>query len=199
MSQASTIKPIALNTPSVFAALKQRDEAEKQQLISEQEEKAVYLRHTLKNHIPAFIDLINKAFQANKGELGSNSDNGKYAEYRLQLGALEKERISKVGLLCILGKVYAEFKNAGWKKFSISFSASEMDHTYERDMYGNALNVFTVEVRVFETFDPHDGVHVTDYGCRDRTHRSRDLLKRFYRLADIPEIDTLSYKQLYQH
>lgn len=197
MSQASTIKPIALNTPSVFAALKQRDEAEKQQLISEKEEKVVYLRHTLKNHIPTFIDLINNAFQGKKGKLGSNSDNGNYAEYQLQLGALSKERISKMALLCILGKVYAEFKNAGWKKFSISFSASELDESYDHRISGDGMYYFTVEVRVFETFEPYDGVHVTDYGHRDSCRRSQNLLKRFYRLEEIPEIDTLNFEQLY--
>lgn len=196
MSQS--VKPIQINSSSVFAELRRRDEAEKQQLISNQEEKAAYLRHTLKNHIPAFIDLINKAFQANKGELRSDSDNGTYIEYRLELGDLYKERISKMAMLCILGKVYAEFKNAGWKKFSIFFSVSEMDHTYDREEYGDALNTFTVEFRIFETSEPYDGVNIKDYGNNDGFRNSKNILKGFYRLEDIPEIDSLSYKQLYQ-
>lgn len=202
MSQANYgIKPIALNTSSVFDAIKNRDEQKKQDELKKQEEKTVYMRKALQEHIPLFIGLINVAVNDNKGEIGSNSDNGKFVEYKLTLGALDQERISKYGMLAILGKVYAEFKNAGWKKFSISFTASELDHSYPCDMYGDALNYFTVSVRAFETFEPYDGVHVTDYGSRDESRSgrsSRGGLKRFYRLGEIPEFDSLTYDQLYQ-
>lgn len=202
MSQANYgIKPIIFDTSSIFEAVKNRDEQKKQDELKKQEEKAAYMRKVLQAHIPLFIGLINVAVNDNKGEIGSNSDNGKYVEYKLSLGALDRERISKFGMLAILGKVYAEFKNAGWKKFSISFTASELDHTHDRMMYGDALNYFTVHVRAYETFEPYDGVHVTDYGSRDEcrsSRSSRGSLKGFYRLEDVPEFDSLTYSQLYQ-
>lgn len=193
------IKPIQFSASSVFAGVKERDEIEKQQLISKEEEKAVYLRNTLKTYIPEFIELINRAVTNKKGKLGSNSDNGEYVTYQLELGKLSNKLISKLGLLYILGKVYTEFKNAGWNNFSIWFSASELDYGFDRYIYGDALYYFVVEVRVFKTFEPHDGVHVTDYGPKDKYISRSGCLKSFYRLEEIPDIDTLNYIQLARH
>lgn len=205
--KANSVLPITVRVSGLFEHARHHVENEKQKELAMQEEKSATAKQLLKNCIPKIIEAANNVISNGKGELGDNADNAKFVEYQLQLGKLDNMRISKVGMLCILGKAVQEFKKAGWENFAVSFTASQLDHSHDRRIYGDALNFFTVRIRFYETPISYDGISVIDYGDPDRHcgsyHSSRGIvspdpnqLKGYYSLQEIPEIDSLGYKQL---